>query len=761
MASIKAFKDIELDLVLEKVRSFSLFKESEDYINFKSFTADKDVINDRYLKIERYMNLLESANDLNSFPSIFHIFSYARKSHQDIEGKDVFLIGLFLESYEKMLVFLDDGETLSEEDGKLKEEIIFSLDQDGNVNENHPRLLVHKKALDAAKSRRSSYTASFMRDNRNILQGENPLFKDNRIVLPIKASERSKVKGYLQGSSQSGQTLFLESLDLINLNNDVLLAEERIKEEERKIKHELSEKVRAVLDEIYVMRKRAMDFDFHYAFSVWAKKNNARHVRNANNVDLINARHPLLKKAVPINIKINENIKTVVFSGANAGGKTVTMKTIALLSALNQISGFTLADEVSTLPYFDNILTDIGDNQSILSDESTFSAHLKNISYCIKNTTENSLILLDELGSGTDPEEGAALALSILDYLSPRARLTLTSSHYSKVKNHAYTKEDMMNASMAFSDSTGLPLFKVIENIPGDSHAIDAAVRAHLPKEIIESARSVLSDRNESAASLISSLIKKSRTLDRKMTEAELERRYAQKEKDDLEERLREIEKEKRELEKEGLKEISSFLKDSRRTLETLIKDITTGKLDKNKIKKAKDFMEYVQKKEESVKKSVEEKEETDEPLKEFDVGENVLCGGSRVKGQILEKNKKSYTVILDSGLKLTLSAKDIYKREGEKKVTIEKAISAVNKKAEYEMDLRGLRGDEAIEKIEDQIEACTLTGLSSFSIIHGLGDGRLMKRIHEYLKTNNNVKNYYFARPEDGGMGKTYVDLM
>ena len=759
MVNKKGFDDIELGLVLNMVRRFSLFSESDEYINYDAFTTDEKILSARYEKIDDYMTRLSGENDLDHFPSISHIFSFVKKSHQDIASSDVYLIGVFIASYVKMLSFLSREDEAAEDLIALKDEILYSLDAEGNVYENHRRLLPLRRELESAKSRRQSYAVSFMHDNQSILQGDNPLYRDQRIVIPVKAFEKNKVKGYLQGSSASGQTLFMEPLELISYNNDVVLAEERIKDEISRIKHELAEKARAVIWTIKDMEREAKDFDFHCSFAVWNGKVGAKHIRKGERIRLIDASHPLLKKAVPISITIPSEIRCVVFSGANAGGKTVTMKTIALFAALNQISSFVPAKEESELPYFDNILTDIGDGQSILSDESTFSSHLANISYVIRNTNETSLILLDELGSGTDPDEGASLALSVLDYLKDKARLTLSSSHYSKVKTHAYTTDGMMNASMAFSEDTAMPLYRVIENIPGDSHAIDAAKRMHLPKEIVENARLILSDRNESVASLISSLIKKSRTLDKKISEAELRRRKAEQREKELEEKLLEEEKKVRELEKNGLSEINSFLTDSRRTLEHLIRDIQTGTLDKAKIKSAKAFMDSIKEKEEKIRNSFEKAEDEGNDERPLSIGESVLCGKSRVRGRILEKRGKNYLVLLESGLKLTLKGSDLESFSDKKEVSLP-SFSKSSKKAEYEMDLRGLTAAEAIERVEDQIEAAIISSLKSFSIIHGLGDGILMRRIHDYLKNREEVDSYYFARPEDGGMGKTYVNL-
>ena len=237
MVNKKGFDDIELDLVLDMVRRYSLFPESGEYINYDAFTFDEEVLQRRYEKIENYMNLLSSEVDLDHFPSISHIFSFVRKSHQDIESWDVYLIGLFISSYLKMLSFLSRAEDADDALIALKDEILSSLDMDGNVFEDHKRLLPLRRELESAKNRRQSYAFSFMHDNQAILQGDNPLYRDQRIVIPVKAFEKSKVNGYLQGASASGQTLYMEPLELISYNNDVVLAEERIKDEIRLIKH--------------------------------------------------------------------------------------------------------------------------------------------------------------------------------------------------------------------------------------------------------------------------------------------------------------------------------------------------------------------------------------------------------------------------------------------------------------------------------------------------------------------------------------------
>lgn len=761
----KGFVDIELDKVLEEVRSLSLFPESASYITEDRFTTDEDALERRYRTIDSYMNLICGEYDLTPFPSISHIFPYAEETHRDIEGTDIYKVGEFLSSYRKMLAFLSRTDELHEEDDALCDEILSSIDRDGNVLEDHPRLKPLRKALERIKEERGRFSQSFIKANIDKLQNENPVYRNERVVIPIRAERKSDFECYVQGSSSSGQTLFVEPFHLVELNNDVVIAEERIRAEAMKILHELSEKVRGILRHLGRKRDEVIEFDFHYSFAVYSRRHRCAHPMHGEHISLVSARHPLLgAKAVPIDLEIKEGTRVLVISGANAGGKTVTMKTLALLAALNQISSFIPASELSTLPYFDRILTDIGDGQSIENEASTFSSHLRNIAFISRNATVRSLVLLDELGSGTDPEEGSALSVAILSYLSTRCRLVMVTSHYSKVKNYAYMTDCMMNSSMEFDLRSGNPTYRVISGIPGDSHAIEAATRMHLPKEIVDMAKADLKDAESTSGKVISSLIAKSRTLDRKMTELEQEKRSLRKKVEELEKEDERLRLKDLELEKAGHKELSSWMRETRKELENLVKDVRTGNLTSEKTRNVKAFIRKLEEKEKETGRDIEEKSGSFAsfgPVAEFAVGESVLCGASGAKGKVAKKlDGGKYLVALDSGLRLTLPA-SMMKRTVEKTTSVQIShFSSKSRKAEYVLDIRGLTLEEARKRLDDQFESAILDGMESFSIIHGFGDGILQRGVHDYLRKRNDVEDYHFALPEDGGMGKTYVKL-
>ena len=759
--SERTVRDTELDKVLEIVRKYSVSPEGCASISPERITDDRELIDSRAARIEEYIGRL-GLSGVELFPYISDLFDYADRTHADFPGTDVYKAGQFIHSYIGMLIFLDKEADIYDEDRELGEDILSSLDSDGNVFEDHPRLLPLIRQRDAVRAERKRFSASFIAGNRGVVQQSEAMFRSGRVVIPIKSDQSSRVDCYISGASASGSTLFAEPFELVTLNNNAVIAEERIRAEKARIVHELSDRVRKHLSVLHKMLAAVIEFDFHYAFARWAEKCGAKHPSNGKNLSLIAARHPLIgDSAVPIDLTIPDGVRVLVLSGANAGGKTVTMKTAALFVLLNQIAGYIPAAAESSLPLFSSVYTDIGDGQSILDAASTFSSHMKNIASIARNAEERSLVILDELGTGTDPGEGAALSRAILSYLSSHALLTFATSHYSEVKSFAYSEPGMMNASMEFDVRSGMPTYRVLEGIPGDSHAIATAVRMRMPKEITDAASASLRGGEGDAARIIQGLISRQRTLDRKITEAALMKRREERESEENRKRSRELEAMENELRKEGVREISEFLRETRKELERLVMDVRTGKLTPEKTKKVKAFISSIEKKKEEEESVLSDDEpeirSDDAPL---EVGDDVICGRNASKGRVTGVSGKDVQVLLENGLRMTLKRSMV--RRAVKKEERKSSVQFVSEKrrAEYTMDVRGLTLEETVRRLDDQMEAAILSGLSSFSIIHGYGDGILSRGVHDYLRKRKEVKDYRFARPEDGGMGKTYVEL-
>lgn len=758
----RTIKDTELDLVLSSIASYALSEEGRKEINSSKVTTDLEELERRYLKIDSLINRLEGAEPLDTFPSLSNLFKFVSSSHSDIPSVDIYKCGEFLHSYFVLLHFLEKDSDIDSRDRELERNILSSLNSGGEVRPEHPRLKPLIKKRDEIKNDRYRFSLSFISSNRTIVQNDNPIYRNERVVIPIHSTEKKSGEYYISGQSGSGNTTFVEPFELVDLNNKVVLAEERIRIEKIKIVHELSDAVRRIIKSLKEKEKEVIDFDFHYVFALWCRRVKACHVTISSSLNLIEARHPLLlNKAVPITVVLDENTRTLVLSGANAGGKTVTMKTVALLSLLNQICTFIPASSLSTLPIFSSVLTDIGDMQSIKDEQSTFSSHMKNIAYIVRNADENSLVILDELGSGTDPEEGSVLSLSILKYLSKKAKLTICTSHYNQVKNFAYTENNMVNASMEFDTKTSLPTFKVLSGIPGDSHALSTAKRSGILKEIIDDAYSMLGEGKESSAQIITSLLSKSRTLDRKMSEIDREKRLLQQKTKELEEKEKELKSELLLVKRDGYKDLNDYLSSSRKELENLVRMVKTGEINKEKTKKVKSFISKIEDEKKKIEEEIEREEESEEDInndKPFSIGDDVLCGKGKTRGKIVGKKGKLFTVSFENGLKMNISGESmVHAKRESTKATITPFFSS-ERKAKYELDVRGLTLIEVERVLDDQIESMILSSLSSFTIIHGYGDGILQRGVHEYLKRNKLVSDYRFALPEDGGMGKTYV---
>ena len=759
MINKQTLADLELDKVLDIVRLNSISKKGERKLSSNSITDDKKVIDQRADRIDQIIALIKiKGQSVNYFCSIDNIFTY--KNSASFDGKDIYSVGSFLSSIPSLEAFLDIP-LIDKELKELKDNISLSIDEEGFVKETHPLLYPLFKKVEETKQRRQIYSQNFLSTHLDAAQNLNAVYRNERVVLPIKREKRGMVEGYIQGSSQSGGTLFIEPFELVELNNQVVLAEEEIIRMKQKILLDISLKIRANLDQLKALDSFVEDFDFHYAAACFILKTKGVRINNSTNINLLNARHPLLgAKAVPISLTLDSDVKCVVLSGANAGGKTVSMKTVALFALLNQIFGFAPCQEGSSLPIYKTIYTDIGDGQSISENFSTFSHHMSNVAYITRKADEESLVLLDELGSGTDPQEGSALTIALLDCLMNKKSTVFITSHYSTVKMHAYNKNGMMNASMEFDEKSSMPTYHIIPGLPGESHAIEIAKRMGVSKEVINQAKQNLGT-SANVTKLMNELSGKNRALDRKITQLELERRELRKKESEVERLKKENEELLRKLRKEGDGEINHFLSSARKELEKLVKDISTGKLTPEKTKNVKAFLNKIDKKAEETHEKVQQEEELELASIDFNpnVGDEVLCGSYERRGIILkDQGKGKYLVALDN-LKMTLSKKDLKPAKKEEvKYSSSYSISAV--KPEITMDVRGLTLSQTLEKLDTQIEGCLVYNLSSFSIIHGYGDGILSKGVHDYLKKQKAIKDYRFATPEDGGMGKTYVFL-
>ncbi|HET7838797.1 MAG TPA: Smr/MutS family protein, partial [Rectinemataceae bacterium] len=627
-----------------------------------------------------------------------------------------------------------------------------------------------------------SLTDSFYKDPelRSMLQSDEPTLRDGRTVLALRVNFKGRVKGIVHEVSSSGQTVFVEPEELIQKNNELVQEEARYRMELARILREATERLHPESDAIAGARAVLAVID-----ACWAR---ARHARVgglvmardlAEGFLLRSARHPLLgPRAVPIDVELPEGTRTLIVTGPNTGGKTVTLKTIGLLALMNQFGLGVPAASESGFAVFDAVHADIGDEQSIDQSLSTFSGHMRVIGEIATEAQGRSLVLLDELGSGTDPEEGCAIAMSLLDYFIGRGCLTVLTTHHGILKNYGYSRPGCLNASMDFDAASLSPTYRILMGIPGESRALEVASKNGLSAPIVEGARKDLAEERADVSELIRGLTEKHRQLEDLEADRKKRLRAAMEEqrKADLGKlRLRQAEIELRE---RGVGDLKRLLSESRKTLENLVRDLREAGVATDKTKEVKDFLASLAGAVEGADQRLEEirAEGPAEPGAEeasptgqagpLAEGSHVLVGPARKRGVIVRRARKGHWVVETDSIRLTLPETELRAvGEGPQSkplVQVELAPRGEGGKvnAVFELDLRGQRLVEALDAVEKQVDAASLQGLSLFSIIHGTGEGVLGKGIQEYLRSHPSVADYHFARPEEGGWGKTVVRL-
>ncbi|MFA7109117.1 MAG: Smr/MutS family protein [Sphaerochaetaceae bacterium] len=782
----RTIHDLAFDRVIKQIERFSLSYEGKSKIEETYIIKDIDEWKRRQGEIDSIISIMNSNNpEVSTFPFIgFILDKFKDKSIFTLEGTEIYNVALYIRSAVLLRNFLainvDDkkikqfpvnsffDEGLNELES-LEKEISYILESPGKVKMSHPSIQSIIKKIDEKRSLRASYSSTFIREHQNVMRSSEPSYRDGRIVLPIVSGEKSKIPGFTHSSSSSGSTVYLEPYKLVGFNNDVVMAEEQLQIQISKLLGSLIEKILENEENLKKVGESVKNADFLFTFASWAKKNKCTKtfLSENNECNLIEAKHPLLgNNAVGLNLNCKFPIKAVVLSGPNAGGKTVSIKTVGLFVLLNQICGFLPAGEGTSLPIFDNIFTDIGDDQSIENSLSTFSGHMNQIGYILRNLTPNSLVILDELGSGTDETEGSAIAKAILEYSLDNALLTLVTSHYSALKQFAYVNERVLNASMEFNEKTHKPTFRIIEGISGESHALDTAKRMKLPSEVINKAAGYIGSETMSISSIISDLEKRRMEMEGQALkiESKIKEIAEQKRKNDLF-ALKLAQKEY--FLKEGqLKETSNFVASSRKELENLVRILREGEMTKEKTKEVKQFINQLEVQEGGFKQKLEDlkrktqKEPKGETFK-ITQGMEVLCGSKRIEGVIVRPDGKRKWLVAIGNFKFSFKENELFKTNKKSKSLkglIEYDTSSL--KPKLVMDVRGYTLEEALDAVKNQIEACLVHSLNSFSIIHGLGDGILSKGIHEYLSKQRQVSSFEFARPEEGGNGKTYVKL-
>ncbi len=768
----RTLKLLEFDKIFNLLENECISYEGRELLrNQKFFTGTKDLIPFQIVvgEIKKYMESDLEFPELR-YPPISELPLRSAKTGAVLEGEELYSIAEYCISASRLKKYfitsdIPDTPHILDLAGKLKDISLLSdritsvLDPSGKVKDNHPELKKMRSDLRNLHKKISKLTSLYMGENKEIWQADVPTERDGRVVLPLKANFRGRVQGIIHNISARGATVFIEPFDILELNNKIAVQENEIIIIIRKILGELTAFVGEHYSDLSELISQIAYIDTLIARARFSFRYKCiRAESGGEDIFLNGARHLLLgNNAVPIDIRIDEDLCILIISGPNAGGKTVTLKTVGLLVLMNQFGMDIPALEGSRLKVFDSVFADIGDDQSLEKSLSTFSAHMQNISSILEEASCNSLVLLDELGSGTDPAEGVSIAMAVLDSFIEKDAVVFTTSHHGLLKNYGYTRRHVSNASMEFDTFSHTPTYRVIFGMPGESHAIEIAKTSGLPAGVIEKAENYMRSEQSDISAMIKELENKQREIFKreKLLREEIK-------KHDLEVlKLRQYETI---LKNDGYAALNKFLKESRRNLENLVKELREGELTKEKTKRVKKFISHVEEHLIQEEKSLNSVSEKSLPLNDQNMkpGMSVKVGEHKRPGTLLRKEKNGDWIVTVGAVKMSFPASEIYLSENEKHDTPAYSVSHVlsENHAVYSLDIRGFRTEEAEVKVTKQLDNAIMSGMREFVIIHGKGEGALSRIVNDILKESPAVLDYSFARPEDGGFGKTIVRL-
>ena len=612
----------------------------------------------------------------------------------------------------------------------------------------------------------SSTYSKYMRENIVTI-------RNGRFVIPVKEEYRSNVKGFVHDMSSSGSTVFIEPISVFDLNNELsnLHIEEELEIERilQNLSGLLYPYTKELQNNVEIIGK--LDFIFSKSHYSLALNCTTPEINSEKIINLKNARHPLIDpaKVVPSSIELGKDFSSLIITGPNTGGKTVTLKTIGLLTAM-ACSGLNIpADEHSSIYVFDQIFADIGDEQSISESLSTFSSHMSNIVNITHSATSNSLILVDELGSGTDPLEGANLAISILQYFTELGAITVATSHYQELKKYALVTPGFKNASVEFDIENLRPTYRLLIGIPGKSNAFAISRKLGLDEKIIERASSMIDKETVNLEDLLKSIYddksqiegEKARTASA-LQEAEILR-------DSLKHQHSDVSTREKELIANAKQEAKQILLDAKETANSIIKDIGNA----SSASQANKLRNVLNDKISSIKTNVEDVEIVHSIEREnIKPGLNVYVSNLNAEGIILSGVSKDDTVQVQIGaMKMKVDIKylqEIQNSNSKKSSSNSKSANYAytvrsSLKSQYvrpELNLLGLTVDEAIPIVDKYLDDCYMAKLTPVRIVHGKGTGALRNGIHRYLKTNKLVDSFRLGSFGEGEMGVTIVNL-
>ncbi|MGM0651790.1 MAG: endonuclease MutS2 [Bacillota bacterium] len=788
----REIKVLEYDQIRQKLADMTISpmgkKMAEDIVP----AADYQLVS-RFLKETGEARLICSKNVFNPSP-VNDINPYLTRVGKgaSLSGSELAIILTFLKAARRWELFFKNKDhrelypTLNEMAAQVNScpELFSALEKsiapEGNIMDTASSELASLRRKKASlQNKIRDKLDEYLRGSgyRRYLQESLVTIRNGRYVLPVKQEYRQNIQGVVHDQSASGATVFIEPLAVVNMQNEVTSLQRSEEQEIDRILVMLSAKVDSNNEILSLNSAIYAELDYIIARGLLSLEMNGIEPRlcqeNNSGLYLENARHPLLTgKKVPLQVELGGQVQTLVVTGPNTGGKTVALKTIGLLTAMAQSGLHIPAGSETRLTVFKRIRADIGDEQSIAQSLSTFSGHMGNIIEIIKESDSASLVLFDELGAGTDPSEGAALAMAILGELTAANAITVATTHINELKLFAQLQENMQNAAMEFDPETLTPTYRLLQGVPGQSNAFYIASQLGLPEHVLEKAKTYVHRSHDQVESVIASLVEDQQRYHRDSRQAEIDRSRAEILLEELEKEREMLKARREDILSEARHEAREIIKKAKTKTDQIIRELRTLKNETEKqdtLARAEQARQEVNELRRETDASEESEEGADFGLKEEDLtpGLIVFIRSLKQKGEVVSFNSDEALVQVGA-IKVHLPLQELRLERGPDKKELDKHETqsmgsySVNKdmSVKNSIDLRGLNLDEARPLVDKLLDNALWAGLSKVDIIHGKGTGKLKQGLRSYLKEHSLVTSYRSGSPGEGGEGVTVVEI-
>ncbi len=782
----KVFTTLEYGKIKQQIEQFLVTDAGREQLVSLTPSSDYQQVKDWLDETADGADVVRLKGEI-PIPNLTEIAPFLKRlniENSALSGTELAHIKKLLVSMKVVVTFFD---TLAAEDVKLRsiDELVSQLDLMPEITDDLVRSVDDDgRILDGASSELRSVRRAIQKTQTDIRSRMNRFIKgadakylsepiitvrDDRFVIPIKAEFKQRFGGIVHDQSASGQTLYVEPSSVVENNNELRRLQLSEREEERRILIALTATLRPYSDSLKNNMSLMGHLDFINAKAKYADSVKATLplISTDNYVNLRKARHPLIDidKVVPNDIEIGENYRSIIVTGPNTGGKTITIKTVGLLQLMGQSGLFITANEESHIGIFDDVFADIGDDQSIEANLSTFSSHLDNIISILNQLTDKSLVLLDELGAGTDPKEGAALAMAVIDAIADKSSELIATTHYPELKAFAYDRENTINASMEFDVETLKPTYRLMIGVPGQSNALNIAEKLGLNESIIEKARAYTDDSNQDINNMIAELTEQTRKARVDAEELEIQLQDATELQTELKAQFDKYQGSKQKLFEKAQFEANQVVSDAKKRADEIIADLhkkqaQVGKatVKENELIEAKGALNALEVEPNLKKNKVLKREKRKH---DFHKGDEVLVKSYGQHGTLVDKQKDGSWEVQMGILKMKIDPNDLEKEKSvpEKKQKYRAHVSRTRSSGiSPTLDLRGERYEEAMSRLDSYIDSALLAGYPTVTIIHGKGTGALRNGVNDYLKSNPRVGSFGYSAPNAGGDGSTIV---